>query len=54
MIDLWHKDAILYELDVKTYQDGNGDGIGDFRGLVQRLPHLAGLRQRCGWQPEWA
>lgn len=49
MIDLWHKDAIIYELDVKTYQDGNGDGIGDFGGLLQRLPHLAGLGVTCLW-----
>ena len=49
MITLWYKDAILYELDVKTYQDGNGDGIGDFRGLVQRLPHIAGLGVTCIW-----
>lgn len=43
MIDLWYTDAILYELDVKKFQDSNGDGIGDFRGLVQRLANLAGL-----------
>ncbi len=29
---LWYKDAIIYELHVKTFQDSNGDGIGDFRG----------------------
>ncbi|MBX9584971.1 MAG: alpha-amylase family protein [Gemmataceae bacterium] len=49
MTDLWYKDAVLYELDVKTYQDGNGDGVGDFRGLLQRLPYLAGLGVTCLW-----
>jgi maltose alpha-D-glucosyltransferase/alpha-amylase len=49
MFDLWYKDAVIYELDVKTYQDGNGDGVGDFRGLQQRLPHLAGLGVTCLW-----
>jgi maltose alpha-D-glucosyltransferase / alpha-amylase len=49
MIDLWYKDAVIYELDVKTYQDGNGDGVGDFQGLIRRLPHLAGLGVTCLW-----
>jgi len=49
MIDLWYQNAILYELDVKTFQDSNGDGIGDFRGLLQRLPYLAGLGVTCLW-----
>jgi maltose alpha-D-glucosyltransferase/alpha-amylase len=47
--DLWYKDAVIYELDVRTYQDGDGDGVGDFRGLLQRLPHLAGLGVTCLW-----
>jgi maltose alpha-D-glucosyltransferase / alpha-amylase len=36
---LWYKDAILYELHVRAFQDGNGDGIGDFPGLIQKLDH---------------
>src|SRR5439155_10107308 len=47
--DLWYKDAMIYALDVKTYQDGNGDGFGDFRGLTQRLDYLAGLGITCLW-----
>ena len=37
---LWYKDAIIYELHVKTFQDSTGDGMGDFRGLIEqaRLP----------------
>ncbi len=49
MIDLWYKDAVIYEVDVKTFQDGDGDGIGDFKGLSRRLAHLAGLGVTCIW-----
>ena len=47
--DLWYKDAVVYCVDVETYMDGNGDGIGDFRGLTLRLNHLAGLGVTCLW-----
>jgi maltose alpha-D-glucosyltransferase / alpha-amylase len=43
MKNLWYKDAIIYSLDVETFMDANGDGIGDFIGLTKRLNHLAGL-----------
>lgn len=49
MIDLWYKDAVIYELDVKTFQDSNNDGIGDFPGLIRRLPHIASLGATCIW-----
>ena len=41
--DLWYKNAIIYCLDVERYLDANGDGIGDFAGLNQKLDYLAGL-----------
>lgn len=47
--DLWYKNAIVYCLDVETFQDGNGDGIGDFVGLARRLDYLAGLGVTCVW-----
>ncbi len=47
--DLWYKNAVIYCLDVKTYVDGNGDGIGDFAGLTRRLDYLAGLGVTCLW-----
>jgi maltose alpha-D-glucosyltransferase / alpha-amylase len=47
--DLWYKNAIIYSLDVESFQDGNGDGIGDFAGLTQRLSYLAGLGVTCVW-----
>ncbi|MEV0593098.1 alpha-amylase family protein [Nonomuraea cavernae] len=47
--DLWWKNAVIYCLDVETYKDGNGDGIGDFRGLTQQIDYLAGLGVTCLW-----
>ena len=35
--DLWYKNAVIYCLSVGTYMDSNGDGIGDFTGLMRRL-----------------
>lgn len=53
--DLWYKNAIIYCLDVETFMDGNGDGIGDFDGLSRRLDYLAGLGVTCLWlQPFYA
>lgn len=43
MRDLWYKDASIYNLDVETVMDANGDGIGDFAGLPQQLAYLTGL-----------
>jgi maltose alpha-D-glucosyltransferase / alpha-amylase len=37
---LWYKDAIIYELHVRAFYDSNGDGIGDFPGLTQKLDYL--------------
>ena len=47
--DLWYKDALIYCLDVETFQDANGDGIGDFEGLTRRLDYLRGLGVTCLW-----
>ncbi|MFI6796026.1 alpha-amylase family protein [Streptosporangium canum] len=47
--DLWWKNAVVYCLDVETYKDGNGDGIGDFRGLTQQIDHLDRLGVTCIW-----
>jgi maltose alpha-D-glucosyltransferase/alpha-amylase len=47
--DLWYKNAVIYCLDVEKYVDSNGDGVGDFAGLTQRLDYLAGLGITCVW-----
>jgi len=47
--DLWYKNAIIYCLDVEKYQDTNGDGVGDFDGLMRRLDYLAGIGVTCIW-----
>ena len=46
---LWYKDAIIYELYVRGYYDANGDGVGDFRGLTQKLDYLEWLGVDCLW-----
>ena len=38
--DLWYKNAVIYSLDVETYMDSDGDGTGDFEGLVRRLDYI--------------
>ncbi len=45
----WYKDAIIYQLHVKAFQDGNGDGIGDFAGLLQRLDYVQQLGVTTIW-----
>ena len=47
--DLWWKNAVVYCLDVETYADGDGDGCGDFRGLIQQVDHLHRLGVTCIW-----
>jgi len=47
--DLWYKNAIVYCLSVGTYMDSNGDGIGDFQGLIRRLDYLQGLGVTAIW-----
>jgi maltose alpha-D-glucosyltransferase / alpha-amylase len=49
MAEHWYKNAVLYCLDVKSFADGNGDGIGDFAGLTARLQYLAGMNVDCVW-----
>lgn len=46
---LWYKDAIFYELYLRAFADGNGDGIGDLRGAAAKLDHLQALGATCIW-----
>jgi trehalose synthase len=47
--DLWWKTAVVYCLDVETFMDWNGDGVGDFEGLSHRVDYLADLGVTCVW-----
>jgi maltose alpha-D-glucosyltransferase / alpha-amylase len=47
--DLWYKNAVVYCLSVATYMDANGDGIGDFQGLMRRLDYLQGMGVTALW-----
>jgi maltose alpha-D-glucosyltransferase/alpha-amylase len=47
--DLWYKNAIVYCLSVATFMDANGDGVGDFAGLMRRLDYLQGLGVTAIW-----
>jgi maltose alpha-D-glucosyltransferase / alpha-amylase len=47
--DLWYKNAVIYCLSVATYMDSNGDGVGDFAGLMHRLDYLSGLGVTAIW-----
>jgi maltose alpha-D-glucosyltransferase/alpha-amylase len=47
--DLWYKNAVIYCLSVATYMDANGDGVGDFSGLMRRLDYLQGLGVTAIW-----
>ena len=46
---LWYKDAVIYQLHVKTFADGDGDGVGDFKGLTGKLSYLRDLGLNCLW-----
>jgi maltose alpha-D-glucosyltransferase/alpha-amylase len=45
----WYKDAVIYELNVRTFFDSNGDGIGDFKGLTEKLGYLEEFGVTCLW-----
>jgi maltose alpha-D-glucosyltransferase/alpha-amylase len=46
---LWYKDAIVYQLHVKSYRDANADGFGDFRGLIEKLDYIRDLGANTIW-----
>src|SRR5215210_8056350 len=45
----WYKDAIIYELHIKAFCDSNGDGIGDFKGLLTKLDYVQDLGVTAIW-----
>lgn len=46
---LWYKDAVIYQLHLKSFFDGNNDGVGDFTGLLQKLDYIAELGVTAIW-----
>src|SRR3989338_7183512 len=46
---LWYKDAVIYQLHVKEFFDSNGDGVGDFEGLKNKLDYLSDLGVTAVW-----
>jgi maltose alpha-D-glucosyltransferase/alpha-amylase len=46
---LWYKDAVIYELHVRAFYDSNGDGMGDFPGLTEKLDYLQDLGVTAIW-----
>ena len=46
---LWYKDAIFYEVRVRSFYDSDGDGIGDFRGLTMKLDYFQALGVSTLW-----
>jgi maltose alpha-D-glucosyltransferase/alpha-amylase len=49
MLGLWYKNSIIYSLNVGTFRDADGDGVGDFAGLLAQLEHLSWLGVNCIW-----
>jgi maltose alpha-D-glucosyltransferase / alpha-amylase len=49
MPERWYRHGVVYCLDVDTFQDSDGDGVGDLPGLIDRLDHLARLGVTCIW-----
>src|ERR1700753_1330172 len=47
--DAWWRDAVVYQVYLRSFADGNGDGIGDLAGLRARLPYLASLGVDAVW-----
>ncbi len=47
----WWADAVVYQIYPRSFQDSNGDGIGDLAGIIARLDHLAWLGGRCPCVP---
>ena len=47
--ELWYKDSIFYEAPIRSFYDSNGDGIGDFRGITEKLEYIKSIGIDCIW-----
>ncbi len=48
-LDDWFRDAVFYEVPIRSFHDANGDGKGDFRGIAQKLDYIRDLGVDCIW-----
>src|SRR3990170_37253 len=46
---LWYRNAVIYQLHVRSFSDSNGDGVGDFNGLISKLDYLQELGVTAVW-----
>jgi alpha-glucosidase len=46
---MWWREAVIYEVYIRSFQDSNGDGVGDLAGIISRLDHVAGLGAAAVW-----
>ena len=51
MENLWYKNAVFYEISVRAFKDGNGDGRGDLHGLMEKLDYIQTLGRAKNWRP---
>jgi alpha-glucosidase len=51
--DRWWRRAVVYQVYLRSFADGNGDGVGDLAGLRACLPYLAGLGVDAIWVNPW-
>ena len=49
----WWREGVFYQVYPRSYQDSNGDGVGDLRGIIQRLDHLRGSEGSLGVDAIW-
>ena len=49
----WWRDAVIYQVYIRSFADGNGDGVGDIAGLRSRLPYLRDLGVDAIWINPW-
>ena len=45
----WWRGGVIYQVYPRSFQDSNGDGVGDLPGIIARLDHIAGLGVDCIW-----
>ena len=49
----WWRDAVIYQVYIRSFGDGNGDGVGDIAGIRARLDYVAGLGVDAVWITPW-